>query len=180
MRGDDDGFPSNPGPAETMQSLHRIARRLVSREQDAEDLAQEVWLTVLARPELRAHAGWLRLVARRVLWRLADREQARAQREETAARSGLQEGALDEVEAASLREHLRVRVDSLDEPYRSVVRLHCFEELSIDEIARVFDRPSATVRVQLKRGRDALRERLERTTSGSPAARTGSARRSSR
>jgi len=49
----------------------------------------------------------------------------------------------------------------LDEPYRTVLRLRFLEEHSTDEVARLLARNSATVRSQIQRGLELLRERLE-------------------
>jgi RNA polymerase sigma-70 factor (ECF subfamily) len=145
----------------TDESLWRLARRLTAREQDAEDLAQEVRLHALRRPGHAERLPWLRIVARRTSWRWSFREQARSQREKRVARPEALESDLSEVEAASLREYLEASVEALREPYREVVRLHYFEDLAVEEIAGRLGRPSVTVRVQISRGLDLLRERLE-------------------
>ncbi|TME64715.1 MAG: sigma-70 family RNA polymerase sigma factor [Chloroflexi bacterium] len=68
-------------------------------------------------------------------------------------------------EAASLareeRDLIRAAVAQLPELYRSVIVLRYFNELSIDEIAAVTERPASTVGVQLLRGRTLLRRALE-------------------
>ena len=68
-------------------------------------------------------------------------------------------------EAASLareeRDLIRAAVAQLPELYRSVIVLRYFNELSIDEIAAVTERPASTVGVQLLRGRALLRRALE-------------------
>ena len=46
---------------------------------------------------------------------------------------------------------------ALGEPYREVVTLRFFGELSLDEIARQVDRPLGTVKTQLHRGLIRLR-----------------------
>ena len=56
---------------------------------------------------------------------------------------------------------IRAAVAQLPELYRSVIVLRYFNELSIDEIAAVTERPASTVGVQLLRGRALLRRALE-------------------
>jgi RNA polymerase sigma-70 factor (ECF subfamily) len=56
---------------------------------------------------------------------------------------------------------LRAAVATLSEPYREVVTLRFFAELSLEEIARQTDRPLATVKTQLRRGLLQLRESVE-------------------
>ena len=56
---------------------------------------------------------------------------------------------------------LRIAVATLPEPYREVVTLRFFGELSLDEIARVTERPLATVKTHLRRGLLRLRGTVE-------------------
>ena len=55
---------------------------------------------------------------------------------------------------------VRSAVASLPEPYREVVTLRFFGEMSLDEIARETDRPISTVKTHLYRGLVRLRETL--------------------
>lgn len=150
-----------PELAATDESLRRLARHLTVRGADAEDLAQEVWLSALRKPGRLGQREWFRVVARRTLWRWSRRESDRSSREREVARPEAQDGDSSQVEAASLREYLSDSVGALKEPYREVVRLHYLEDLSLEEIGRRLGRPSVTVRVQLKRGLDQLRNRLQ-------------------
>lgn len=52
-------------------------------------------------------------------------------------------------------------INSLPIKYRTVIHLHYFEELSAEEIAGALKMKSGTVRMQLLRGRDLLREKLK-------------------
>ena len=55
------------------------------------------------------------------------------------------------------RSRVRAALMTLDEPYRTAVVLHYFNDLSIDEIASATDAPSGTVKSRLHRGREQLR-----------------------
>src|SRR5262245_24909891 len=153
---------SRPESAATDESILRLAKHLALREPDAQDLAQEIRLWALEKRHVPDRLEWLGIVARRMLWRRDRRDQERSRRERIVARPEAHEASLTEIETASLREYLEASVEALKEPYRVVVRMHYLEELSIGEIGQQLGRPSATVRVQLKRGLAALRERLER------------------
>ena len=154
---DDDGRSDSEA---TDESILRLAQHLV-RGQDAQDLAQEIRLWALRR-SAPDRMEWLGIVARRTLLRWNRRDRARSRRERVVAKPEAQENALTEIETASRREYLEASVAALREPYRAVVRMHYLEELSIGEIGRRLGRPSATVRVQLRRGLAALQDRLER------------------
>lgn len=56
---------------------------------------------------------------------------------------------------------VRAAVAALDEPYREVVALRFFAELSLAEIATQTDRPLGTVKTHLHRGLARLRRDLE-------------------
>lgn len=57
-------------------------------------------------------------------------------------------------------------IDLLDEPYRTVMQLHVRSDHSPVEIARIVSRSPATVRSQLARARERLRERLPKEYAG--------------
>ena len=59
------------------------------------------------------------------------------------------------------RDGIRAAVAQLHEPYRAVVVLRYFNELSVDEVAAVLGRSPSTVGVQLLRARQLLRKVLE-------------------
>ena len=50
---------------------------------------------------------------------------------------------------------------SLPAKYRAVIHLHYFEGLSVSEMAQTLQLPEGTVKSQLSRGRDLLRDMLE-------------------
>jgi RNA polymerase sigma-70 factor (ECF subfamily) len=52
-------------------------------------------------------------------------------------------------------------LQALDEPYRSVLHLFYFEDLSIKSISELLDRRPGTVKTQLSRARAIMRERLK-------------------
>lgn len=56
---------------------------------------------------------------------------------------------------------LRQAVESLNEPYRTVVVLFYYEDLSTSEIASVMESNNVTVRKQLQRARDMLKDLLK-------------------
>jgi RNA polymerase sigma factor (sigma-70 family) len=142
--------------------LTPFARRLLGERQDAEDVAQDVWLLLQRQPpgHIRRRGSWLGYAIRNVAARSRLRNHLRAERERIVARFDQAPSVLEELERKGQLEFLSELVDQLIEPYRQVVRLHYLEEREIDEIAALFGRSSGTVRSQLKRGLDQLRVRL--------------------
>jgi len=147
-----------------------LARRLVG-ERDADDLVQEAWLSILRGAAGRDGASgptesfWRTILSRRAV-DLHRSEARRARREERAATPTEAPAADEAIEGFELHRLLVEAVDRLAEPYRSVVILRFFEELSVREIARRRGAPVPTVRSWIARGLSRLREDLDRSFRG--------------
>jgi RNA polymerase sigma-70 factor (ECF subfamily) len=149
--------------------VRALARSLVRDEHAAEDLVQETWLTALRSPPRSAAAlpAWLARVVRTRAQNAARGEARRVAREAAAARE-----EADESEE-QLREHLAMQhkvvqaVLELNEPYRTVVLLRYYQGLSPSAIAARRGTPEGTVRAQVSRAHDLLRERLDADFGGS-------------
>lgn len=143
-------------------AFHALARSLVFDDATADDVVQEAWKNALETPSAQRPDAWLRGVIRN-LSRRTHRDRARTRRRESLAardeRTPFNVGSLERLE---LQRDVIDAVLSLSEALREVVLMRYFEELSSAEIARRLDLPAATVRTRLKRGLDALRERLDR------------------
>jgi RNA polymerase sigma factor (sigma-70 family) len=64
--------------------------------------------------------------------------------------------------AGERQREVRLAVAGLREPYREVVALRFFGEMSLDEIAEATHRPVNTVKTHLRRGLERLRPVLDR------------------
>jgi len=152
-------------------SVFRTCYRILGRIEDAEDATQETF--VLAHRSLASYRGdgrpgaWLVRIATRHCWRRAA----------SARRHAALVTPLDDVLAATLpgpgdpardaleaerREGLRRSVAALPDPYREVITLRFFGELSLADICVITDRPMGTVKAQVHRGLERLRRTLER------------------
>lgn len=160
----------------------RICDRVLGNLHDAEDAAQEAFVTAYrALGTWRADGpfgAWLARIAVRVALRHAgrrNRTRELAWIEPPAAGSfgsaSPQDGAseptirTDDPAQIVLRwersDRLRAAVASLEEPYREVVALRFFGELSLAEIAATSGRPIGTVKTHLHRGLLKLRSAVE-------------------
>ena len=63
---------------------------------------------------------------------------------------------------SEFRQLIRRKIDSLPQAFRTVFVLRGIEELSVAEVARALDVPTATVRTRYFRARSLLRESLSR------------------
>lgn len=136
--------------------VYRLALARTASVPDAEDVFQEVFLRYF-RHEDKFHndeyrKAWLiRCTLNRCKSLLSSPWRRRIVPLETAEEVGVEDD-YREVYSAVL---------SLPEKYRAVIHLHYFEGLSVAEMAAALDSTEGTVKSQLSRGRDLLRDMLE-------------------
>jgi RNA polymerase sigma factor (sigma-70 family) len=151
------------------QLVFGVCRRVLGREQDAEDAFQATFLTLACKAAAigrrAALAGWLYQVAFRIALRARARAQARAQRENAQADPALVAGSADPAALAARRDCDQVvdeEVSRLPAKFRLPLLLCYFEGKSNEEAARQLGCPVGTVVTHLARARDRLRTRLLR------------------
>ena len=166
LAGDRDAFRilvEREGPG-----LVRACHRVLGDLHEAEDAAQEAFVTAFRAlgtwREDGPFGAWLTRIGVRIAIR-------RSQRRRTVTwLDPMNPGKADRVGASdpatmSLRAEraadVRAAVTRLDEPYREVVALRYFGELSLGEIADQTGRPLGTVKTHLHRGLLRLRTTLE-------------------
>ena len=145
------------------RAVYRACLRILGRPHDAEDVTQETFVAAYrAIGSYRGDGplrGWLLRIATRQAFRRL------AQRRHTAAIDSVPEPILADSRtdptriavASELRSELRDAVEALAEPYREVVALRFFAELSLAEVADATGRPVNTVKTHLRRGLERLR-----------------------
>lgn len=155
--------------------LHVFALRQTGNVQDAEDIVQETFLRAhhalknypVARIRTLHLQQWLYKITLNVF-----RNRARRVEPQSVPLDVLEETSLLEIEdqsggpdaEASRREwrrELERWVATLPEPYRSVVNLHYFEDLSLREVAELLNQPVGTVKTNVHRGLQLLRTALQ-------------------
>lgn len=149
-------------------SVFRTCYRILGDLTEAEDVAQEAFVTAY-----RAIAGyraegsfgaWMGRIATRLAYRrLATRRRTSVDSIDEAfdlAAPAVATDPLGLAMDAERDEDVRRAVAELAEPYREVVALRFFGELSLNEIADATDRPLGTVKTHLRRGLERLRRSL--------------------
>jgi RNA polymerase sigma-70 factor, ECF subfamily len=148
-------------------TVFRTCYRILGTVPEAEDAAQETF--VIAYRAIDTYRGegavgaWLaRIAARQAFRRLAQRREASSLdlAADQTAKASPETDPLGHALAAERQAAVRLAVASLPEPYREVVALRFFGELSLAEIASVTERPLGTVKTHLRRGLGRLREAL--------------------
>ncbi len=143
------------------QELVRLAVFVAPSPSDAEDLVQATFLTAITRAETFRDDGlvmsWMSGILSnhaRMLHRAASRR--------VPAREAFDVGGEPVAVAlqAELRSALATCIASLPEPYHSVLTLHLHNGLDSQEISQRLGRPAATVRKQMERAIDRLRQVL--------------------
>ncbi len=145
------------------RAVYRACLRILGRPHDAEDVTQESFVAAYrAIGSYRGDGplrGWLlRIATRQAFRRLAQRRPTVAI--DTVPEPYLADSRTDPTRiavASELRGELRDAVEALPEPYREVVALRFFAELSLAEVADATGRPINTVKTHLRRGLERLR-----------------------
>ncbi len=151
--------------------VYRFARSMLNDHATAQDVTQEVLVTLWKHQEDLDENGllaWLMRVTRNAC---IDRLRARQRRRKTVRtdpdgvdRAPSPNRTPDRhTEAADLRDHVLDALDRVDDPYRRVVALRELQGLKYKEIAETLDMPLNTVKVYIHRGRRKLRAELDQS-----------------
>lgn len=183
LAGKERAFPMSPPSSSNSEELlahvgwmHSLALRLVRDVAAADDLVQDALLAALEQqPDTkRSLAPWFAGVLRRRASFLSRGHARRSDRENRAARDraaaltapGGDSRADDVVQRGEAHQRLVNAVMALRDPYRSVLLLRYYDDFSPREIARRKGLPPATVRSQLARALDELRNSLDSESGG--------------
>lgn len=158
------------------RTVVRACYRILGDLHEAEDAAQEAFVTAYrALATWRADGpfgAWLTRIAVRISLRMAGKRRSVAwidPAEPDALAGSFSAAAVDRSAAedparramrSEQEARVRAAVAALDEPYREVVALRFFGDLSLAEIATQTERPLGTVKTHLHRGLARLRRDL--------------------
>lgn len=160
--------------------VYTTAIRLLGRESDAEDIAQEAFLRAYHRfrdlSDSPSAGGWLKTVTRnlclnhlsryRARWRFFSEMSTGEEGEEREPEWAAPESHQAEVDAADRRTLLESALQRLPEAQRVPLVLLHFDGLPYEEIAARLGVSLAKIKTDIHRGREALRKRLTRGTEG--------------
>ncbi|MBL8746931.1 MAG: sigma-70 family RNA polymerase sigma factor [Phycisphaerae bacterium] len=158
--------------------LLALARRMMSREEDARDAVQDAFLSAfksIDRFDGRSQlTTWLhRITVNACLMKRRSQRRRPERSIEDLLPQFLDDGhhrsparpwktpPADSLEQAETLDLVRARIDELPEPYREIIILRDIEELDTDETASLLDLSAAAVKTRLHRARQALRTLLD-------------------
>ena len=144
--------------------VRRLARRMVSDADRADDLVQDTWLSAIRSKWRRQGSprSFLAGVMRRRALHESRARGRRSQHEALAEPRGVERSAAEALEHAEMGRELTRFLVELEEPFRSVVLLKIQTDLPASAIAERLGIPVKTVESRLARGLARLRERWKR------------------
>jgi RNA polymerase sigma-70 factor, ECF subfamily len=154
--------------------IFNLTYRMLGNQAEAEDLAQEVFITVFKsidtfRGDAKLSTWLYRIAANHCKNRikyLARRHDRERDEFDDSANNGAQAisatsvGPRDQLEGVERELIVQEAIARLDEEHRLLIVLRDIEELSYDEIRTITGLPEGTVKSRLHRARMALRKRL--------------------
>ncbi len=152
----------------------RACFRVLGDQHEAEDVAQEAFVTAYRSLSTWRGEGPFGAWLARIAVRLAIRQVARRRRVtwlRTSDDAAEEQVARLPASPRTQPEHMAIRAERasaarsavarLEEPYREVVALRFFGERSLEEIATLTGRPLGTVKTHLRRGLMRLRDQVD-------------------
>lgn len=150
------------------RAVVRTCYRILGNLHDAEDAAQETFVTAYRALATWRHEGpfgaWLARIAVRIATRRAASRRAVDWLDPVAVEASTTGSSPDpfvSVVRSEASASLRSAVARLEQPYREVIALRFFADLPLAEIARLTGRPIPTVKTHLRRGLLRLRDVVE-------------------
>lgn len=154
------------------RQVYNLAYRMLGNAEDAGDLVQDTFIRAYgALASFRQDASFLTWLYKIASNLCIDQLRSRKAKGALSLQVELEEGREpaddsrdiapeDTAMRGATQEMVQRAITNLPEKYRLVVVMRHLQDMSVDEIARVLDMPTGTVKTHLFRAREMLRERL--------------------
>lgn len=141
---------------------YRVAFTMVKNHADAEDIAQEAMLRLLIyQPEFAGTEHEKAWMARTTVNLCKDLFKSKWHRDTVGMDAMMQGEKLCALPSFPEDDETLQAVRKLPRRYRDCLYLFYYEDYSVREIAMILDEPENTVKTNLRRGREALKQRLK-------------------
>ena len=145
-------------------AVYRLARSITGNHHDADDAAQETFLTLYRKADRfhrkSAFSTWLYRVTINTCYDQLRKQKRRQADPLPETNDPVDPHSADEVAAAELRPDLAAALATLPEDFRIAVVLSDFEGNSLEMVAEILEVPVGTVKSRLFRGRRLLAQKL--------------------
>jgi len=146
--------------------LYYYVRRLVVAQEEAGDLAQEIWVKVILKlntlRDPAAFPAWLYRLARRHVFSHLRKTRPFELPEEVHADTSLNAAGEDVLSSRLNAEEVHWGLSQLSLAHRDCLTLHFLEGFPLEEISRIIGVPVGTVKSRMHYAKQALREVLEK------------------
>lgn len=155
-----------------LQHLYQLAYRLCRKQDDAEDLVQDLVVKLLPRTAEMAKVERLRPWLAKILYRQFIDHFRRNERSPLTLISEMDEmlenhsnsaspSSESEIETAHIQQRLQQALQTLNHDQQTVVLFHDVEGYTLAELETILDTPVGTLKSRLNRARGQLREILQ-------------------
>ncbi len=152
--------------------VFHVAARLLNRQEDLEDVCQEVFIKVHQKlPEFRGDSKlstWIATIAYRISVNHLKKRKHGVEIDDEEREFYHEDMITNEhpeqiVEKEELKKYIRKMVDRLPEQYKTVLSLYHLEELGYKEIVEITGLPEGTVKNYIFRARKMLKELIAKS-----------------
>jgi RNA polymerase sigma-70 factor (ECF subfamily) len=151
------------------EKLLRYGRKFLARQEDMEDIVQDVFLSAYQNIQSFDHtlsfSPWIYRIAHNAYvnaLRKHERGPLLIDFDTLISHPAYEDPAENEREQRDMRADIERGLEFVRPKYREVLALHYFEDLAYKDIAEVLGVPVGTVGIRLKRAKEALKEALEK------------------
>jgi RNA polymerase sigma-70 factor (ECF subfamily) len=156
--------------------IFHLGFRMLGNSHEAEDIVQETFLRVYTNlhryDDSHKFSTWIYRIGTNIcIDRLRKRKGTYSLDAETHDGEGVEGYALlasqentpeNQLLVSEAQKHIREVIDKLPEKYKSVIVLRYMHDLSLQEISDVLQMPVTTIKTRVHRGREYLRQKMDR------------------
>ncbi len=142
--------------------LYQCAFRITKNAPDTEDILQTAYMKMISSlPDFKGMGsvvGWMRQVVIRTCYEKLRSEKSRSSREKKFMSERIQ---ITRPKNDELTETVEMHLNQLPEIYKAPIRLKIMQGLSVKEVSDTLKVPEKTIRSQISRGLEKLKESLQ-------------------